>query len=159
MPPLRTHSVPPTYHLPLKLPYVSQVFLQQLANLHVIQAGWVWDGGGTVSLYSWTFLEGRKVRLVVEVLGIGILHLNKLQCGRRRMTFTGMSGSGQSRNNILCKSETHWTLFLCDHGVKNSNISMSQQVLVLVGNCQGRSVDVTARRRVLTGNYLGATMK
>jgi len=30
---------PPTHDLPLKLPHVSQVFLQQLANPHVIQAG------------------------------------------------------------------------------------------------------------------------
>ena len=60
VPLLRTHSVLPTHDLHLKLPHVSQVFLQQLANLHVIQAGWVWDGGGTVSLYSWTLLEGSR---------------------------------------------------------------------------------------------------
>jgi len=38
--------------------------------------------------------------MVVEVLGIRILHLANLQCGRRRMTF--MSGSGRSRNYSLC---------------------------------------------------------
>ena len=48
LPLLRTYSVPPTHDLPLKLPLVSQVFLQQLANPHVIQAGWVWDEGETV---------------------------------------------------------------------------------------------------------------
>jgi len=32
VPLLRTHSVPPTHDLPLKLPHVSKVFLQQLAN-------------------------------------------------------------------------------------------------------------------------------
>jgi len=33
----------------MKLPHVSQLFLQQLANLHVMQAGWVWDGGDSVN--------------------------------------------------------------------------------------------------------------
>ena len=46
----RTHSVPPTHDLLLKLLHVSQVFLQQLANPHVIQAGWVWDEGETVDV-------------------------------------------------------------------------------------------------------------
>jgi len=50
VPLLRTHSVPPTHDLPLKLPHVSQVFLQQLANPHFIQAGWVWDEGETVDV-------------------------------------------------------------------------------------------------------------
>jgi len=48
VPLLRTDSVLP--HLPLKLPHVSQVFFQQLANPHVIQAGWVWDEGETVDV-------------------------------------------------------------------------------------------------------------
>jgi len=49
--------------------------------------------------------------VVVEVLGIRILHLANLHCGRRRMTF--MSGSGRSRNYSLCgkKGKTHWPLF------------------------------------------------
>ena len=48
---LKTRSVPHlTHDLPLKLPHLSQVFLQQLANLHVMQAGWVWDGGETVNV-------------------------------------------------------------------------------------------------------------
>ena len=38
--------------------------------------------------------------VVVQVLGIRILHLAKLKCGRRRMTFR--PGSGRSRNYILC---------------------------------------------------------
>jgi len=50
VPLLRIHSVPPTHDLPLKLPHVSQVFFQQLANPHVIQAGWVWDEGETVDV-------------------------------------------------------------------------------------------------------------
>ena len=57
VPLLRTHIAPPTHDHPLKMPHVSQVFLQQLANLHVLQAasGWVWGGGGTVcfALFSW----------------------------------------------------------------------------------------------------------
>ena len=43
-------SVPPTHDLPLKVSHVSQLFLQQLANLHAMQAGWVWDGGETVNV-------------------------------------------------------------------------------------------------------------
>jgi len=39
-----------THCLPLKLSPVPQVFLQQLANPHFIQAGWVWDEGGTVNV-------------------------------------------------------------------------------------------------------------
>jgi hypothetical protein len=50
VPLLKPRSVPPTHDLPLKLPHVSQVFLQQLANIHVMQAGWVWDGGETVNV-------------------------------------------------------------------------------------------------------------
>ena len=50
VPLLRTHSVAPTHDLPLKLPHVSQVFLQQLANPHVIPAGWVWDEGENVDI-------------------------------------------------------------------------------------------------------------
>ena len=38
--------------------------------------------------------------VVVEVLGIRILHLGNVRCGQRRMVF--MPGSGQSRNDILC---------------------------------------------------------
>jgi len=37
---------------------VSQVFLEQLANLHVIQAGWVWERRNCQCSYSWTVLEG-----------------------------------------------------------------------------------------------------
>ena len=44
---LRSHSFP-IHDLPLKLFHVSQVFLQQLTNPHVIQAGWVRDEGGIV---------------------------------------------------------------------------------------------------------------
>jgi len=51
VPLLITHSTPPTHDLPLKLPRVSQVFLQQLANPHVIQAGWVWDEGEPVDVW------------------------------------------------------------------------------------------------------------
>ena len=50
VPLIRTHSVPPTHDLPLKLPHVSHVFLQQLANPHVIQAGQVSDEGETVDV-------------------------------------------------------------------------------------------------------------
>ena len=50
VPLLRTHSVPPTHDLLSTLLHVSQVFLQRLANPHVIQAGWVWDEGGTVNV-------------------------------------------------------------------------------------------------------------
>ena len=50
VPLLRTHSAPSTHDLLLKLLHVSQVFLQQLANPHVIQAGWVWDKGETVDV-------------------------------------------------------------------------------------------------------------
>jgi len=50
VPLLRTHSVLPTHDLHLKLPHVSQVFLQQLANSHDKQPGWVWDEGGTVNV-------------------------------------------------------------------------------------------------------------
>ena len=50
IPLLSTHSVTPTHDLPLKLPHVSQVFLQQLANPHFIQAGWVHKEGGTVNV-------------------------------------------------------------------------------------------------------------
>jgi len=39
------------YHLPLKLSHVSQVLFQQLANPHVIQAGWVWDERETVDVW------------------------------------------------------------------------------------------------------------
>jgi len=41
--------------------------------------------------------------VVVEVLGIRILHLAKLQCGRRRMAF--MPGSGRSRTCRLCEKK------------------------------------------------------
>ena len=67
---------------------MSQVFLQQLANPHVIQAGWVWDEGETVDVWihlqSW---KGAQVKeesgwVVVEVLGIRILHLANLHCER-----------------------------------------------------------------------------
>ena len=81
VPLLRTHCVPPTHDLPLKVPHVSQVFLQQVANPHVIQAGWVWDEGETVEVC----IHGQSLReyrsrespagVVVEVLGIRILHL------------------------------------------------------------------------------------
>jgi len=47
---LKTRSAPTTHDLPLKLPHLSQVFLQQLPNLHVMQAGWVWDGGENVNV-------------------------------------------------------------------------------------------------------------
>jgi len=50
VPLLRSHSVLPTHDCPLKLPHVSQVFLQQLSNPHVIQAGWVWDEGQAVDV-------------------------------------------------------------------------------------------------------------
>jgi len=39
VPLLRTHFVTPIHDLPLKLLQVSQVFLQQLASLHITQAG------------------------------------------------------------------------------------------------------------------------
>ena len=39
-----------TFPWKLKLPHASQVFLQQLANPHVIQAGWGWDEGETVDV-------------------------------------------------------------------------------------------------------------
>jgi len=56
---------------------------------------------------------------VVEVLGIRILHLANLQCGRRRMTF--MSGLGRSRTYSLCgkKKKPTGLYFWCDHGVKS----------------------------------------
>ena len=38
--------------------------------------------------------------VVVEVLGIRLVHIANLQCGRRCMTFT--SGSGRSRKYIVC---------------------------------------------------------
>ena len=38
-------TVTTDFGLKKKLPHVSHVFLQQLANPHVIQAGWVWDEG------------------------------------------------------------------------------------------------------------------
>jgi len=50
IPLLSTHSVTPTHDLPLQLPHVSQVFLQQPANPHFIQAGWVYEEGGTVNV-------------------------------------------------------------------------------------------------------------
>jgi len=108
VPLLRTHSVHPTHDLPLKLPHVSQVFLQQLANPHVIQAGWVWDEGETVDVWihlqSW---KGAQVKeesgwVVVEVLGIRILHLANLHCERWRMTFMSGSGRSRTRDYSLC---------------------------------------------------------
>jgi len=50
VPLLRTHSVSPNHDVPLKLSHVSQVFLQQFTNPHVIQLGWVWDEGETVDV-------------------------------------------------------------------------------------------------------------
>ena len=50
VPLLKARSAPPTHDLPLKLPHVSQVILQQLANLLDMQAGWVCDGGETVNV-------------------------------------------------------------------------------------------------------------
>ena len=50
VPLLRTHSVPPTHDLPLKLSHVSQVCLQQLAKPHVTQDGWVCDEGESVDV-------------------------------------------------------------------------------------------------------------
>jgi len=50
--------------------------------------------------------------VVVQVIGIRILHLANLQCGRRRMTF--MAGSGRSRNYILCGEKGKPTgLYFC----------------------------------------------
>jgi len=60
VPLLRIHSVPPTHDLPLKVPHVSQVFLQQLANPHVIQAGWVLDKGETVDVW----IHGQSLKTV-----------------------------------------------------------------------------------------------
>jgi len=51
VPLLNPRSAPPAHDdLHLKLSHMSKVFLQQLANLHVMQAGWVWDGGETVHI-------------------------------------------------------------------------------------------------------------
>jgi len=59
---LRARSVPPTHDLPVKLPHVSKVFLQQLANPHVMQVGWVWDEAGTVDVcIHGQFLRGIQV--------------------------------------------------------------------------------------------------
>jgi len=70
-----------------------------------MQSGWVWDEGGTVNVcIHGQSLKGVGSResptgVVVEVLGIRILHLANLQCGQRRVIF--MSGSGQV-GTIFC---------------------------------------------------------
>ena len=80
VPLVRTHSVPPTHDLPLKLTHLSQVFLQQLAKPHGIQAGWTWDEGGTVNVcihrqsLKAVQVKQDSVGVVVEVLGIRVLH-------------------------------------------------------------------------------------
>jgi len=70
--------------------------------------------------------------VVVEVLGIRILHLANLECGWRRMVF--MLGSGRSENSILLKRERVFISgkgknpldsifaglnFCCGHGAKS----------------------------------------
>ena len=60
---VRAHPVLPTHDLPVKLPHVSKVFLQQLANPHVMQVGWVWDEAGTVdACIHGQFLRGIQVK-------------------------------------------------------------------------------------------------
>jgi len=44
----------------MKLPRVSQVFLQQLINLHAVQAAWVWDGNVCIHGQS---LKGVQVKI------------------------------------------------------------------------------------------------
>jgi len=114
---LRIHSATPTHDFPLELPHVSQVFLEQLANPHVIQVGWAWDEGicqcSLLMDSPWREYRSREsLVVVVEVLGIHILHLANLQRGRRRMVF--MLGSGRNWNYILCgKKEKPTGLYLC----------------------------------------------
>ena len=115
VPQLRTHSVHPTHDLL----HVSEVFIQQFANPHVIHVGWVWGEGGIVNVcihgqsVKGVQVQGESLspaRAVVKVLGIRILHLANSQCGRRRMVF--MAGSGRSRNySVREKTKPHWTLF------------------------------------------------
>ena len=70
-----------------------------------MQAGWVWDERGTVNVcIRGQSLKGVGSResptgVVVEVLGICILHLANLQCGQQRVIF--MWGSGQV-GTIFC---------------------------------------------------------
>jgi len=129
VPLLRTQSA---HNLPLKLPHVPQVFLQQqLANPHVIQAGWVWDEGETadVCIHGQSF-KGVQVKGESSwggSWGSRNLHapLHNLQCGRRRMTF--MQGSGRSRNYRLCrgkKKNPTGLLFLVWSWRKSWNTSM-----------------------------------
>ena len=62
----------------------------------------------------WREYRSRKspAGVVVEVLGIRILHLANLQCGRRQMTL--MLGSGRKRNYALCEEKGNPTgLYFC----------------------------------------------
>jgi len=84
-----------------------------VTNPHVIQAGCVWDEGETVNVWihgqslKGIQVKGESAGVVVEVLGIRILHLADLQCGWRRITF--MSRSGRSQDYNLCGKKKKFT--------------------------------------------------
>jgi len=87
--------------------------------------------------------------VVVEVLGIRILHLANLHCGRRRMTF--MSGSGRSRNYSLCgKKEKPTDLYLIGFEIHASTVSPSSQTQPAcitwgLASCWGKTLDTWGR--------------
>jgi len=108
VPLLRAHSVPPTHDLPLDLPHcvpsLPSTTRQPSCCTSWLGLGW----RKKLSMFGffmdspWIEYRSREspAGVVVEVLGIRILHLANLQCGRRRMMF--VSGSGRSRNYSLC---------------------------------------------------------
>jgi len=145
VPLLRTHSVPPTHDLFLKLPLVcpksSSNNSPTLMLYELVGSGMKEKLSMFVSMDSpWREYRSREspAGVVVDVLGIRILHLANLQCGRWRLT--SMSGSGRSRNYGLCRKKKKLTrlYFWCDHWVKSWKPSMSRRMLA--GNCRVQDV-------------------